>query len=91
MIEALSSGCCVVAWECGGPEEYLIHGETAMLSEFGDFEALIQNVNFLLENPSEQRRLAQNGRNLVMSLYNKDRVKLELYLAYHSSIRIAPV
>ena len=90
IIEALSSGCCVVAWECGGPEEYLIHGETAMLSEFGDFDALVRNVNYLIENPSEQRRMSRNGRELVKGLYNRERAKLELYLAYHSSLRTDP-
>lgn len=88
-IEALLSGCSVVSWKCGAPEDYLINGETAMLSEFGDFEQLIQNVKFLLENRDEQSRLSLNGRNLVKCLYTKERTKLELYMAYHAALTIA--
>jgi hypothetical protein len=90
MIEAIASGCCVVGWECGGPEEYLINGETGMLSKFGDFDSLLENTLYLLDNPTKQRELSIKGREVVMSLFNKDKARMELYLAYHSSIRVDP-
>jgi hypothetical protein len=88
MIEALLSGCAVVSWECGAPEEYLIHEETAMMAEFGNVNELIEHTQFLLNNPQEQRRLSENGRNLVKKLYNRERTLTELYVSYHAAQKI---
>jgi hypothetical protein len=60
------------------------------LSKFGDFDSLLDNTLYLLDNPTKQRELSIRGRQLVMSLFNKDKARTELYLAYHSSIRVDP-
>ena len=88
MVEALLSGCCVVTWECGAPEDYLINMETSMLSEFGDIQGLINNTKYLINNPEEIKRMSTNGRKLVTSLYTRQKTKDELYIAYHSSLKI---
>lgn len=90
MIEALLSGCCVVTWECGAPEEYLINMETSMISKFGDIQGLIENIKYLINNPNEIKRMSENGRRLVTSLYTREKTKDELYITYHSSLKINP-
>lgn len=90
MIEALLSGCCVVSWECGAPEEYLIHGVTSMLAEFGDIHGLINHTKYLINNPIEMKKMSEKGRNLVTELYTKEKTKTEMYIAYYASLKIKP-
>lgn len=73
-LEALSMALPVVATRCLGPEEYLLHGETALLAAVGDVDTLAEHVATLLDDPGYADHLAQNGYRLVTANYNAERV-----------------
>lgn len=88
--EGLLSGCVPVIWECGGPEYFVIHSETGMVSKHGDFDSMIQNTKYLLDNPGVRSQMAKRGSELVKRLWSRDRSKMELYLTYHSTLKDEP-
>lgn len=83
-IEAMLSGAVVVTWPCGGPEEFVINGETGMLAEYNDVEGLVERTKEILQSPPERwKRIRQNARRLAERLYTKSKTTTELYVAYH--------
>lgn len=61
-IEALLAGRAVVASDVGGLRDVVIHGVTGLTVPPGDPGALAVALDSLLENPEQQRRLAETGR-----------------------------
>jgi len=61
MLEAMASGCAVVGWDSGGNREYAKHGSNSLLARYGDYEALADHINFVLNDADEARRLAVEG------------------------------
>lgn len=73
-LEALLMEVPVVSTRCLGPEEYLLHGETALLASPGDTDTLAAHVATLLDDPGCGDALAQNGNALVKATYDEKRV-----------------
>jgi mannosyltransferase len=59
LVEALASGCCVVAAKLPHFPRWVEHGVTGLLYPPGDVAALVQALNPLLEEP---QRAAEMGR-----------------------------
>lgn len=75
---SLEAGCmarAVVAFRSRGITDYIIDGETGILVEPGNTEALREAIRFLLENPQEAERLGQNARQRIV-----DTLHLENYV-----------
>jgi hypothetical protein len=88
--EALLSGCAVVSWPCGAPEDILIDRHSGLMARFGDVDGLVSLARGILGNRSEQQRLSSNGARIVRSVYNRDRSRTEVLLAYHAALTIGP-
>lgn len=63
--EAMACGCPVVATRANGNAEFCRDGETALMTDPGDVDGLVERVGQLLEDPHLARRLADNGRTQV--------------------------
>jgi glycosyltransferase involved in cell wall biosynthesis len=61
-MEAGAMGRAVVAFRSAGIQDYIIDGETGILVEPGDVEALREAIQCLLSNPGEAKRLGENAR-----------------------------
>jgi glycosyltransferase involved in cell wall biosynthesis len=61
MLEAMASGCAVVGWDSGGSNDYVVQGENALVSKFGDFEGLAKNIHLVLTNTSLANEIARQG------------------------------
>jgi glycosyltransferase involved in cell wall biosynthesis len=48
VLEAMACGCCVVATDCGGTRDIVIHGENGFLVPTGDVGAILDKVELLL-------------------------------------------
>jgi phosphatidylinositol alpha-1,6-mannosyltransferase len=64
-LEASASGCPVVVGRSGGTEEHVLDGETGLLVDPADPEAVARAVTAVLADPAEARRLGSQGRQMV--------------------------
>ena len=67
-LEAMACGVPVVSTRCGGPEEFVIPGETGLLVDF-EAAAMADAIAMLLARPDERRRLGDAARDLVVAHY----------------------
>ncbi len=66
-VEALMSGCAVVATPAGGVPELVVDGETGLLARDGDAEHLAEQLGKVLGDPALRDRLANAGRLRALS------------------------
>ena len=62
LMEAMASGCCIVASSTSPVEEMITSGDQGQLVDFFDPDALAQQVDHLLQNPEQRQRLGQRAR-----------------------------
>ena len=69
LVEAMMSGCAVVATPAGGIPEIVIDGETGLIARDGDASHLAGQLARLLLDPALRQRLAGAGRSLVTARF----------------------
>ncbi len=74
MIEAMSTGCALVASDVEPVREFATDGVTARLVDFHDPEAIATAVEALLEDRAEAQRLRDAARAHVVERYALERV-----------------
>lgn len=76
LLEAAARGVPVVATLAGGVGDLFCHGETALLEDPGNVNALAKDVLCLLRDSSMARRLAGAARNHIEQHFNlRDRIR----------------
>ena len=65
LVEAMMCGCAVVAVANEGVQEYITHNESGFLSPIGNVDAMIKNIQYLLDNPGERVRIAETGHERI--------------------------
>jgi glycosyltransferase involved in cell wall biosynthesis len=68
-LEAMAAGCPVVSTRCGGPEEYVLDGETGYLTDF-DAEEIAKAVGSIVADRPLRDRLAAGARRLIEAKYS---------------------
>jgi glycosyltransferase involved in cell wall biosynthesis len=74
-MEAASMGRAVIAFRSRGITDYIIDGETGILVEPGNVQAMREAIQSLMANPKEAKRLGENGRQRIL-----DELNLETYV-----------
>ena len=69
-MEAGSMARAVIAFRSRGISDYIIDGETGILVEPGDTQALRDAIQSLLTNPKEAKRLGENARQRILEELN---------------------
>jgi glycogen(starch) synthase len=64
-LEAMASGCPVISTDCGGPTEYLIHEENAILLPKDNPGAMAAAIQNMLGNNVLRRNVVKNARAAV--------------------------
>ena len=72
LTEALACGCPVVASAVNGVPDLVRPGETGLLAEPGDPEAVARCVLWLLDHPVEAKRMGRQGRAAVLELFKPE-------------------
>lgn len=86
-VEAMSSGCALVASRAGAlPEVVGTDDAAARLVEPGDVDALAREICTLLADPEERRRLSEGGRARVMERYSWAAVARRTVEVYEAAI-----
>jgi glycosyltransferase involved in cell wall biosynthesis len=68
-LEAMACGCPVVSTRCGGPEEFVVDGETGFLVASNPIE-MSDAVTRIIDNEVLRKRLAECARDLVLRNYS---------------------
>ena len=66
LMEALASGCCIVASATPPVKEMITSGDQGQLVNFFDPDALAQQVDHLLQSQEQRQRLGQNARQRIL-------------------------
>lgn len=82
LLEAMSIGCAIVASDTQPLHEAISHGETGLLVNFFDHQALADAVLALLDDPAQRARLGKAAREYARAHYDLKRVCLPQQLAW---------
>lgn len=69
-MEAGSMGRAVIAFRSQGISDYIIDGDTGILVEPGNGQAMRDAIRSLLSNPKEAKRLGENARQRILDELN---------------------
>jgi glycosyltransferase involved in cell wall biosynthesis len=84
ILEAMASGCCVVATPCSGIVEQITDGETGFLASAISGEALGEALCRALKARSELRDFGVRARTAVIEKFSEDRI-IESHMRVYSS------
>lgn len=73
VMEAMASGCAVVATRTGAFESMVSPGETGMLAEPGSVEGLVEALVPVLDDPVRCRKMGEAGRLRAAERFSADR------------------
>jgi glycosyltransferase involved in cell wall biosynthesis len=83
-LEAMASGCPVIASKVGGLASMLTDNTNALLVPVGDVASIANSVQKLLHNTELRDRLVSNGRDLVTHRYSDDQMLTSTLTVYDS-------
>lgn len=69
-VEALASGCSVIATDTGGTPEVIIHGKTGLLVKPFDSEEISKSLKLLLDNEKLRNKLTMRGKEFVIEKHS---------------------
>lgn len=68
LLEAMSTGCSIVASKTAPVKEVIQHNENGLLVDFYDIDGFVEQINYLLDKPQENLR--KNARQTIVDNYN---------------------
>jgi glycosyltransferase involved in cell wall biosynthesis len=82
-LEAMACGCPVVSTRCGGPEEFVVDGETGFLVASDPVE-MADAVTRITGNEVLRKRLAEGARDLVVRNYSIAKAENVFWTAFEN-------
>ncbi|TKJ33554.1 MAG: hypothetical protein CEE38_20565 [Planctomycetes bacterium B3_Pla] len=86
ILESFANGKPVVGSRIGSIPELVKHGETGLLFEPGDSDALAEKMQWMIDHPEDCSRMGQNARALVEKKYNPElhyKGLMEIFESFH--------
>jgi glycosyltransferase involved in cell wall biosynthesis len=83
ILEAMASGCCVVATDVGGNGALLDHGAAGVLVPSGDIAALADRLSAVLGDADQRRRFGERARARAIDTYSLRTMALRYVAIYH--------
>ena len=82
VVQALAGGIPAIGFRLDGTPEVVFDGETGYCAAPGDYRAVAEHANMLLDDPARARRLGARGRELVKERFDAPRMSAILLKAY---------
>jgi glycosyltransferase involved in cell wall biosynthesis len=89
ILEAMASGLPVVTTRCGGPETSVVSGETGLLVDRGDAEAMADSIHRLLTDDSTRERFARTARARAADHFSLDAAGRRFLQHYDSVLGVS--
>jgi glycosyltransferase involved in cell wall biosynthesis len=86
ILEAMASGCCVVATDVGGNGALLDHGAAGVLVPSGDTAALADRLSAVLGDADQRRRFGEHARARAMDTYSLRTMALRYVAIYRAAL-----
>jgi len=83
-LEAMACGCPVISTFCGGPEEFVINGQTGFLVN-SDPVSMADAILKIVKDRDLRARLSDNARIMVEKHYNHSHAKEKFWGAFNST------
>ena len=77
----------VIATDIEGINEIIIHGKTGLLVPSADSNALAENINLLISNPSLANKIAVAGRERIIQEFSAQKMVEGVTKIYEEIIR----
>ena len=74
IIDGIFADCAVTASRVGGIPEMIKHGETGLLFEKQDSEAMANCLEQLMVSPEERKKLAANAKKLALHSFTSEQM-----------------
>jgi glycosyltransferase involved in cell wall biosynthesis len=87
IIEAMATGCPVVATNVGGNPDAISDSEAGFLVTFNDVDRLTNRVETLIKDKELRIRIGENGRRRAQSLFSLESM-IESYDSFYRQIRL---
>jgi glycosyltransferase involved in cell wall biosynthesis len=72
--EAQACGCPVVAFDCTGLKDAVVHQETGFLAKAFDTTEMAEGIKWVLADPVRRQKLGRAARERALRLWSADRV-----------------
>jgi glycosyltransferase involved in cell wall biosynthesis len=86
LLEAMSTGCAVVASDTAPVREVITHGENGLLFDFFDRDALVARVCEVLEDKALAERLGSNAREFVRLGFDRQSICLPTQIEWAKAL-----
>ncbi|MFD1562778.1 glycosyltransferase family 4 protein [Haloarchaeobius amylolyticus] len=86
LTELMLAGQCIVAEDVGQVGEYLVNGQSGLLSPPGDTEAFADNLIRAVRSPELQQQLGSNARKRILEGFAWEEITTEIESAYEYSM-----
>lgn len=86
-LEAMASGCTVVATRCGGFTEIIDHEKNGLLLEPGSVSSIEKAMDYLLDNPSRTGEIGDAARKTIAEKVSSESVCRDIEQFYHSTLK----
>jgi glycosyltransferase involved in cell wall biosynthesis len=85
-LEAMSCGSAVIGTTAGGTSEYIVHGESGIIVEPRNPNAIAEAVISLLKDKKERERIGGNARSRVLLNFQRREVARKMVQLYQQAI-----
>ncbi|MEH7010064.1 glycosyltransferase family 4 protein [Neobacillus niacini] len=85
-LEAMILAKPTIVSETGGLKGIVLHGQTGLLMVPGDADSLLNNIDFLLQDPHRAKEIGIKGMQIVKSLYGWKRIASQTVIVMEDTL-----
>lgn len=87
VIETMSYGICLIASRRGGIPEQIEHMKTGLLFEPGNEKDFKKQLDYLIKNPEEIKRMGKNARKKVIANWDWENIVIQYEKVYTNTMK----